>query len=166
MSMRRALHARLTQLGMPVVGAEARALSWAALTALVRRRHGAGADVAAVCDAAAGAPLDGALASREQLAAIVDALYSGWTPRQLADEFGLLMEGGIELDASSSLTHDYRRIVLAQPMHAAVPLISVAGLRAVLKRDDVSEVIPVDCRTEEEWQARLAAAWRTASKTA
>ena len=80
------------------------------------------------------------------------ALYRDCGPRMLAEKLGALMAGHVELDPAAALEPRFQRHVKRQALHAAVPLATAATVLALQAREDVSEVIGVDCRTEDEFE--------------
>ena len=101
-------------------------------------------------------PLPEAVDAAGFAAAVRQMCAGAWdTSRRLADVLAPVLAGRVELDTTAHLAPAFAAHVRRQPLHAWVPPIAPAAVAALSERPDVCEVLLLDCRTDEEYEARL-----------
>lgn len=78
-------------------------------------------------------------------------IYSGLSKHQLAHTLAPKLAGKHALRPISHLPPELQQHVRAQPMYAQAPWITPAAVLELQQAESVSEVLGVDCRSEEEY---------------
>ena len=124
---------------------------------IARRHTGISATAALRTLVADMACIDGANAQVTQTDFVhaLGFIFAGVPQKPLADILARYISGDVAVDPAGHLHPVYQLHVKAQPLYARVPWIRAAELQALFARENVSEVIGVDCRTEDEVDVRF-----------